>query len=199
MEGKPQWEIALIVGVGQATVHKDLLKVRDEWMAMALVDFDEARARELAKIDHLEAVCWEAWAKSCEDAEIRNRKREFVRMELPAQKGKKARHKLIPLKVVEEKTSKGRTGDPRFMDRISWCIETRLKLLGLLKDKKEVKVTFDWDTYTEALDKAKVLDNEIAEVEAKALPAPTTDIQEPAESEIELVGQFPNPWTASSN
>jgi hypothetical protein len=43
-----------------------------------------------------------------------------------------------PVKVVKEKTTKRPTGDPRFLAQIGWCIETRLEVMGILRDIKTV-------------------------------------------------------------
>jgi hypothetical protein len=127
LQGLPQWQIARDLGIAQGTVSKDLAIIREEWKASALTDFDEKKARELAKIDHIEEVAWAAWERSCEDAEVRHSKTEQV----PGGAGV-----MAPIKVVEETTAKGQSGNPAFLERVSWCVEARLKILGLLKSDK---------------------------------------------------------------
>ncbi len=61
LQGLDQRRIAQEIGVSQPQIHKDLKKIKKEWLASALRDFDAARAQELAKIDHLEAKAWEAY------------------------------------------------------------------------------------------------------------------------------------------
>jgi hypothetical protein len=40
--------------------------------------------------------------------------------------------------VVKERTTKRQTGDPRFLAQVGWCIECRLKVMGVLRDVKNV-------------------------------------------------------------
>ena len=97
----------------------DLKSVQDMWRASALIDVDEAKANALAKVDRLEREYWNAWERSCEDAET-------VRMEgKPTGEGEDG----APEKVV--KTSKGQAGDPRFLTGVQWCIERRCKIIGV--------------------------------------------------------------------
>jgi predicted transcriptional regulator len=85
IRGKSQVEIAADVGVSQSTVCNDLNEVRRLWKASAMVDFDAKKEEQLAKIDEVEKKAWEAWERSCEDAEVRHRRREFIRVEERAQ------------------------------------------------------------------------------------------------------------------
>jgi len=55
------------LGVDPATVCRDLAWVRQEWRKGAVENFDQARAMELAKLNHLEKCCWEAWERSKQD------------------------------------------------------------------------------------------------------------------------------------
>lgn len=143
LQGKSQQAIARLVGVSQATVSGDLAAVRKDWLASTLRDFDLKQAEELAKLDRLELVAWEAWERSCRDVQIRR-----SRAELPSpQKRGRGQPRPAPRTVVEE-TRKGQAGDPRFLERVAWCVETRLKLLGLLKPGQVQVgqvVTLDWD------------------------------------------------------
>jgi hypothetical protein len=133
LQGLSQWEISKHVNVGQTQVCKDLTAIRNEWLAEILTDFDAKQAEELAKIDQLEEIAWKAWHRSCDDAEVKLKRQEFIRQNIKGKDGKPAGHKLIPVKIVHDKKSTGQSGDPRFLDRIAWCIETRLRLMGLLK------------------------------------------------------------------
>ena len=120
LQGWLQADIAKDIGVAQSTVSRDLVALHGEWKKSALLDFNEAKAQQLAKIDRLEREYWEAWARSCEDAET-------VRQE----GGTKSKDgKLLPPdKVV--RTSKGQAGDPRFLQGVQWCIDRRIKILGV--------------------------------------------------------------------
>jgi len=113
LQGWLQADIAVEVGVSDATVSRDLKALQSEWLASALVDFNEAKAQELAKVDRLEREYWQAWRRSCENA-------ESVTQEGTAKTVDKVK-----------KTSKGQAGDPRFLQGVQWCIERRCKILGV--------------------------------------------------------------------
>ncbi|MDB5306898.1 MAG: hypothetical protein JWO38_1100 [Gemmataceae bacterium] len=49
LAGKTQSELASELGVTQACISLDLKAIRVEWRESALIDFNEARARELAR------------------------------------------------------------------------------------------------------------------------------------------------------
>lgn len=113
LEGWLQADIATEVGLSQSTVSNDLKALHSQWLESSLVDFNEAKAREIAKIDKLEREYYRAWQRSCENAES------------TTQEG-------TPSAVSKvKKTSKGQAGDPRFLQGVQWCIERRCKILGV--------------------------------------------------------------------
>lgn len=145
MEGRPQHEIAAVVGVTDGVVAADLGRIREEWRKLSLLGIQERTEQELAKLDHVEAVAWEAWGRSCKDGEVVTERTESARVSVKG--GKAPQHILVPTRTVQERTVRGSSGDPRFLDRIAWCVETRLKMLGLLKgDRVSVNtVMVNWD------------------------------------------------------
>ena len=52
--------------LSHVTVHNDLTKARELWLASALVDIDQVKARQLARLDLIERETWEAWEQSKE-------------------------------------------------------------------------------------------------------------------------------------
>jgi hypothetical protein len=112
VRGATQWEIARAFEVDQKTISNDLAAIRKEWLAGAVRDMDEIKARELAKIDACEAEAWKAWTKSQENAEI-------LRARMRGQESQ------------TEKVSKGQAGDPRFLDVVLKCVEKRCQILGV--------------------------------------------------------------------
>lgn len=136
--GLAQHEIAAKIGVSQGTISLDLKYIRDNWLAQALVDFDMGRAVELAKIDHLEAVSWDAWHRSCRPAEISKRVIDkAMRSQGKPVKGQPTPPpKMVVTGTKDEVTTRQQVGDDRFLGRVAWCIETRLKLMGLLQEAK---------------------------------------------------------------
>lgn len=118
LRGMLQSEIAAELGLSQATISTDLKALQVEWLQSALLDFNEIKARELARIDKLEREYWTAWERSQEDAET-------VKQEAVEDGKKKA-----------TKISKGQSGNPTFLAGIQWCIEQRLKIFGIYEATK---------------------------------------------------------------
>lgn len=161
LQGKTQWDIARFVKVSQGTISNDLAAIRKDWLASTLRDFDAKKAEELAKLDNLEAVAWEAWSRSCRDAETTHqRTEEGLRLGPPKSgKGKskgKEKARLILIRRIQEKTTKQQVGDPRFLERVAWCVETRLKILGVLKpNQTNVHQTaiVDWNAIAQEVER----------------------------------------------
>lgn len=135
LQGWIQADIADEVELSQPTVSRDIKALQQEWLDLATANFDEAKAKELAKIDHLEREYWAAWRRSQEDAES-----ESTKM-VEAQGGKR----------LEAQTQrKGQAGDPRFLSGVQWCIEQRCKILGVYAaEKVESIVTLIYDGNTD--------------------------------------------------
>lgn len=123
-EGKTLREIAKVIGVVASQALGDLRVVRARWRADANLKMEEATARELAKIDNLEREYWDAWSRSRENAETNSQ--EIVDVPI-IQKGVAipAQRRLV------RKQTENRDGNPRFLEGIQWCIDRRIKLLGL--------------------------------------------------------------------
>jgi predicted transcriptional regulator len=121
LRGELQADIAKVVGISQATVSLDLASLRGEWLASSLMDFNDRRAQELAKVDDLEREYWTAWKRSQQDAEVKTQKM----IDRPEGQSKEA-----------QKRTEGQTGDPRFLVGIQWCVNKRCELLGLDAPKK---------------------------------------------------------------
>lgn len=129
VQGKAQWEIGEALGVDQATISRDLKALQKEWLAYSAQGKAEHVAQELAKLDELERTAREAWERSCKPAEI---------MHAGTTKGRTAKDGTpLPDLVKSYKTVKGQAGDPRFLERIGWCIDERAKILGLVNQKHE--------------------------------------------------------------
>jgi predicted transcriptional regulator len=124
LQGEIQADIAEALEISQATVSRDIKALQGEWLASALVDFNEAKAQELAKIDKLEREYWDAWQRSCED-------KEATLVENREAKGDKQSKSWL--------RREGQAGDPRFLQGVQWCIERRCKILGIdAPEKKEI-------------------------------------------------------------
>lgn len=138
-KGFSQAYIGQQFGVSQVQISQDLAAIWEEWRASSLQDFDARKAEELAKINHLERVAWEAWERSCEDAEFKRRKVAKVMSQPKDRKGNPVgKPTLVVTGEDFEETTKGRDGDDRFLARVAWCIEMRCKVFGLVRENKVV-------------------------------------------------------------
>lgn len=124
LQGMYQADIADKLGLSQPTVSRDIQVLIDEWRIERVYDINEAKARELAKVDNLELEYWEAWHRSQENAEKEIKKAKGIT------KGGKAANQEI------QKVSEGQTGDPRFLAGVQWCINKRCEILGVDAPKK---------------------------------------------------------------
>ena len=105
----------------RSMVGYDLRALQKQWQKSALVDINKAKAQELAKVDRLEREYWDAWERSCQDAETTRQEgsgKDITIGELPSIQ------KVVILR-------KGQAGDPRFLQGVQWCIERRCKILGI--------------------------------------------------------------------
>lgn len=179
LKGWSQHRIAKEVGVSQVTVSNDITAVRDEWLALAIVNLDEKKALEIARIDHLEEVAWQAWERSVgtvekrKKGEVKELRSVQVEGESSLKKGGRGKPKfeerLEPTKVIDETLSTDQAGDPRFLERVSWCIEMRLKIMGALKEANQTFnfVNLDWDAlHGPPADEPDPVQQRIAEVKS---------------------------------
>ena len=51
-------------GLSAQTIQLELKSLREMWVHSALIRYDEAKAREIAHVDELEAAAWDAWNRS---------------------------------------------------------------------------------------------------------------------------------------
>jgi hypothetical protein len=130
--GLPQRQIAERLGVTQAQISVDLKAIRKEWLESSLRDFDSVKAEQLAKLDEVERSAWDSWERSS---------KVKVRM---------------PDGSIEEQE---RPGDPRFLDRVFSCIETRLKVIGAIKSPsvkvQQTQAILSWDELVQASPQAR--------------------------------------------
>lgn len=177
IQGKTQNEIANHLEVTQSTICKDLMRIKDEWKQRMADDFGIKVGEELARIDRLERAAWEGWERSCKDAETKVHKKELA---IPRAKDdgkdKKGKGKpsgtqeLIPVKILKEKTTRGQSGDPRFLAQIQACIDMRLRIIGAYKvedptGKDKATVYMNWDEFYSKMEVKDPVDAAI-----KALP-----------------------------
>jgi DNA-binding CsgD family transcriptional regulator len=142
LQGRSQKEIAGMVGVAIPTICTDLKKLHRRWMKSALMDFNKAKSRQLAKLDVMEAELWEAWQNSKTSAEITRTRSEASGRRTTAD------GKPLPDKTVVERVVRTCPGDSRYMEQIMAIVDMRFKLLGAYKNEQPgpTKVVLSWDS-----------------------------------------------------
>lgn len=124
LQGLGQSLIAQRLSVDQATVQRDLSKIRTHWRESAIRDFDATRDLELERLNMIERESWAAWERSqkpSQSADIRDDQPNS-----PTRKRIKNQH-----------------GDPRFLEVALRCNDARRKLLGLDMPMKIAPTTPD--------------------------------------------------------
>lgn len=123
-------------GITRQQIGYDIKKLIKRWLKSQLINIDEAKARELAKVDRLEREYWDAWERSKEDKEtVTKEKIERVAAQPEDDKAGRADDKAGRAKV--QMRSEGQVGNPAFLSGLQWCIERRCKLLGLDAPQKQ--------------------------------------------------------------
>lgn len=131
LRGMHQDEIGEVVGLSQGQISGDLAFIQKQWLENTTMNLDEFKAKELARIDHLERHYWAAWETS-------KTERTKSRQETD---GSKKDGKLTVKKASTEKEQ--RDGNPAFLDGVMKCIDRRCKLLGLDAPTKIAPTTPD--------------------------------------------------------
>lgn len=119
LRGETQSAIGVALGMTQQMVSYDLSIIEKRWQAAAIHDITEAKARELAKIDHLEVTYWEAWERSLEP---------FKSSTVKARGGVKD---AKPQTAEQMTKTEERNGSATYLVGVQWCVDRRCKLLGL--------------------------------------------------------------------
>jgi hypothetical protein len=145
LDGKDQTEIAAELGVSQGQVSYDEAIIKKRWRESSIVDWDEARGRELAELDILRREYREDLDRYLAAWEASKLERTRTRKETDGTKDRDGN--LITKKATIE--TEKRDGNPAFLDGMIKCKqelvrlhERRCKLLGLdAPTKSEVEVT----------------------------------------------------------
>ena len=107
LSGVGHAEIAEKLGISRQQVTYDMRVIRQRWQDRTTMDLTYAKAQEVAGIDRLERVYWDAWDLQC-----------LPQLIVDKDSGEVA--SVIP-----------QTGDPTILAGILKCIDRRCKLLGL--------------------------------------------------------------------
>jgi hypothetical protein len=142
VRGKSQHDMALElsrhyenVRISPGAIGSDLKAIRQSWLQSTLVDFNAAKAKELARLDEAEREAWDAWERS---------KEKHVRIEyeisddqVPFSADKIADVKRKKRKKVIEAT----VGDIRYLEMIERMITARCNIMGLFEAQR---IQVDW-------------------------------------------------------
>jgi hypothetical protein len=112
LRGWRQVDIAAEVKLTQQQIAYDLKVIQQRWRESSIVDMNEAKQRELARIDVLEREYWDAWERSQGERSKMRQTRRGEDQSLSVEKE-------IPV------------GNPAFLAGVQWCIAERSKILGL--------------------------------------------------------------------
>jgi transcriptional regulator with XRE-family HTH domain len=121
LKGKTQQEIADEIGVSRQQVGFDIQTVQRRWRESTVINLDEAKQRELARIDELERTYWQAWEKSTGE-------RTKTKQEKTGGDGGQAKAS------VEKETLHG---NPAFLTGVFNCVQERCRILGLYAPTKQ--------------------------------------------------------------
>jgi hypothetical protein len=120
LQGKTQAEIAGVIGVARSQIAYDLKVIQTEWREKRFRDIDQMKADQLAKIDNVETEAWAAWIRSQQDKVVSVAERTI-------DDGEKSKTSM---------RKEGQAGDPRFLERVCWAIEQRLRIFGFYAPTK---------------------------------------------------------------
>jgi len=142
LQGQTQSDIAAQLKMTQPMVSYDLAAIRQAWVKSSLCDFNEAKAKELAKIDHLEWTYWQAWERSLEPFKSKTVKAKGVDRE------------AATANAEQTIKTEDRNGDPRYLDGVMACIDRRCKIFGF---DAPTKLQHSWqDSLPEGYDASEV-------------------------------------------
>lgn len=118
LQGRRQVDIAEELNVTQQQISYDIKELHKRWRESSLIDLNEAKQRELARIDELERVYWQAWEAS------RGEQQRSTATKTAAT----ARAQITKIDSP---------GDPRFLAGVQWCIDQRCKIIGVYAPVKQ--------------------------------------------------------------
>ena len=128
-EDRRQSEIAQELGISPQLVSKELKAIQDDWRFSTTGDFIDQKAREVARLNHMEGQLWEAWHKSTKG---KKRNQQWAQPGEAAHAESDAESTVVRMSV----TTENQPGNPRFMAAILKIVDQRCKLLDLYKPVK---------------------------------------------------------------
>lgn len=133
LKGKTQAEIAEELNVSREQIKYDLAIIQKRWRTDTTINLDEAKQKELARIDNLERTYWEAWERTLEE-KTKTRTEQSTSGKGDKDAGKTAKA------TIEKETL---LGNPAYLAGVQWCISERCKILGIYAPAKVAPTTPD--------------------------------------------------------
>lgn len=122
LKGRTQAEIAEELKVSREQIKYDLAAIQTRWRNDTTINLDEAKQKELARIDTLERTYWEAWERTLDE-----------RTKTRTEQSKTGEKTGTAKATVEKETL---LGNPAYLAGVQWCISERSKILGLYAPNK---------------------------------------------------------------
>lgn len=121
LRGDRQSDIARDLNLSQQQVSYDIRLIHDAWLRDTISNFNILKARELAKVDHLECEAWRAWECELPESNKTETRKRNVKTKRESKESAEARKLIIKLKAR----------DPRYLQIVGDCIDRRRKILGI--------------------------------------------------------------------
>ncbi len=121
------------------SVQRDIQLIINRWRELYISDMDKAKQQELAHLAQLEGEYWEAWERSkSKEEEVHSEKI----VDTNTGEGNTAQHTWGRERI--KKLTKNRDGSPDFLTGIQWCIEQRMKILGIGTPMSRQEISVSW-------------------------------------------------------
>lgn len=108
--------ISLALSIGRATVDRDVRAIRKEWEDRRLDGHDAKVARQLARVDRIEAETWDAWERSKAPQE-----KTITRSTRTSDGSERLHSELVKVEQV---------GDPSFLATLTRLQQIRMEIEG---------------------------------------------------------------------
>ena len=126
LSGWTQKRIATELKVSEFTVSEDIHALIDQWGRTAGINISAHIATEFAKLNNLESEAWAAF----EDSKKTRRSASASKTVTPIKKGDGS-VVMVESTVTSATEVYPTTGDPRFLNIVARCIDSRITLFGL--------------------------------------------------------------------
>lgn len=123
-------EAGRVIHLSVKSIWKDLEEIHTRWVNSALVDYNAKVAKEVARVDQLEATYWEGWERSLQAKTIDEQQTIFDEIAF-------AVDQIAPVtRTKSRKKVEERDGTMTFLQGVERCIDLRCKILGLYSPEK---------------------------------------------------------------